>query len=146
MLYSMNGKQSKVMVFGVFDGLHQGHRWFLREARKQGDELIVVVASDETVRLLKKKNPAQSESERLRALEAIPELSRAVLGDAQMGSYAVLKKYQPDVICLGYDQDALAEDLAMRMKNNEIPRSRLVRIKAHKAHRYHSSLLTKSKK
>ena len=103
-------KEKIVMVFGVFDGLHSGHRWFLREAAKHGNELIAVVARDETVRLLKKKNPMQNESERLRALGDIPEISRAVLGDAEMGSYKVLKKYQPDVICLGYDQHAFAED------------------------------------
>ena len=130
------------MVFGVFDGLHEGHRWFLRTAVEHGDKLIVVAARDETVRLLKKKNPVQSEAERLQALGLVPEISHAVLGDAEMGSYKVLKKHQPDVICLGYDQQALGDDLAIRMKNNEIPRSRLVRIKAHEAHRYHSSLLT----
>ena len=130
------------MVFGVFDGMHKGHRWFLGEAAKHGDELIAVAARDEIVRLLKKRNPMQSQAKRLQALKGISEVSRVVLGDVQMGSYAVLKKYQPDVICLGYDQDALAEDLEKRMKNNEIPRSRLVRIRAHEAHRWHSSLLT----
>ena len=131
------------MVFGVFDGMHKGHRWFLREAAKHGDELIVAIARDEIVRLLKKKDSAHNEAERLQALGKITDVSRAILGDAKMGSYKVLKKYEPDVICLGYDQQALAEDLEMRMKNNEIPRSRLVRLEPHEAHRYHSSLLTK---
>ena len=141
-MYRETGRKNKVMVFGVFDGLHEGHRRFLREAAKQGNELIAVVARDEIVRLFKKKNPVQSEAERLQALGLVPEISHAVLGDLETGSYEVLKKYEPDVICLGYDQQALADDLKKRMKNNEIPRSRLVRLKPHEADHYHSSLLT----
>jgi len=36
----------RVMATGVFDLLHPGHLYFLTEARKHGDELIVVVARD----------------------------------------------------------------------------------------------------
>lgn len=42
----LSKKFNRVMVFGVFDGLHPGHRAFLRQARKKGDKLIVVVARD----------------------------------------------------------------------------------------------------
>ena len=38
----------RVMATGVFDILHLGHLYFLREARKLGDELVVVVATDKT--------------------------------------------------------------------------------------------------
>ena len=129
------------MVFGVFDGLHEGHRWFLGAAAEYGNELIAVVARDVIVRLLKKKNPVRNEAERLRSLGKIADVSRAVLGDAEMGSYEILKKYQPDVICLGYDQDALAEDLGKKIAMGEIPVTRLVRIKAHKAHIFKTSLM-----
>ena len=35
----------RVMATGVFDILHLGHVYFLNEARKLGDELLVVVAT-----------------------------------------------------------------------------------------------------
>ncbi|EQD52190.1 glycerol-3-phosphate cytidyltransferase, partial [mine drainage metagenome] len=43
----------RVMATGVFDLLHPGHLYFLTEARKLGDELVVVVARDQTARRLK---------------------------------------------------------------------------------------------
>ncbi|MFY9463295.1 MAG: adenylyltransferase/cytidyltransferase family protein [Candidatus Sungiibacteriota bacterium] len=135
----------KVMVFGVFDGLHEGHRYFLAMAREQGDELIAVVARDEVVRVLKNKTPRHSEEERRRAVaqllrlslnsEAKPQLtdaSRAVLGDRVLGAYDVIKKYKPDVICLGYDQHALAEDLEKKMQTGVVPVILIRRIAAHK--------------
>ena len=124
------------MVFGVFDGLHEGHRWFLRTAVEHGDKLIVVAARDEIVRMLKKKNPLRNQAERLRALGAMPEVNRAVLGDAKMGSYKVLKKHQPDVICVGYDQHGLAEDLKKKI---ELP---VVRLESYMPDKFHTSWLT----
>lgn len=40
-------------VNGCFDGLHTGHRFFLRESRKYCDWLIVAVNTDESIRELK---------------------------------------------------------------------------------------------
>ncbi|MCQ5376385.1 MAG: adenylyltransferase/cytidyltransferase family protein, partial [Methanomassiliicoccales archaeon] len=41
---------TRVMATGVFDLLHVGHLHYLNEAKRLGDELIVVVATDSTVR------------------------------------------------------------------------------------------------
>ena len=43
----------KVMATGTFDLLHMGHIYFLKEAKKLGDKLIVIVARDSTVRKMK---------------------------------------------------------------------------------------------
>ena len=43
----------RVMVFGSFDPLHDGHRSLFRQARKHGDELVVVVARDVNIARLK---------------------------------------------------------------------------------------------
>ena len=40
----------KVIVFGTFDILHQGHLDFFRQAKQYGDYLIVAVAHDENVK------------------------------------------------------------------------------------------------
>ena len=45
----------RVMATGVFDLLHPGHLSFLTEAKKLGDELIVVVARDQTARRMKRE-------------------------------------------------------------------------------------------
>ena len=40
----------RVMASGVFDLIHPGHISYLQQARAFGDELVVVVAWDDTVR------------------------------------------------------------------------------------------------
>lgn len=133
------------MVFGVFDLLHHGHLSFLRQAKKIGEELIVVVARDSVVKWLKGKKPHFSE--RARMAHVKKELKNGViviLGDRTHGAYSVIKEYKPDCICLGYDQQALASDLQSRMRRGLLPRIRLVRLRAHKPHQYHTSKLRKS--
>ena len=48
--------ETKVMVFGTFDRLHDGHRFFLREAEKLGTTLFIVVARDSMVVTHKKRS------------------------------------------------------------------------------------------
>lgn len=129
------------MVFGVFDGLHEGHRFFINEAKKQGNKLVIVVARDSIVELLKNKKPSHNEVERQRQLADCERGAMVILGDREMGAYEVIKQYEPDVICLGYDQEALATDLRHKMKAGAIPDVKLIEIGSHKSDKYHSSLL-----
>jgi FAD synthetase len=87
------------MATGVFDLLHPGHLYFLREARKLGDELWVVVARDRTARRFKHE-PITPEDSRLQLVEALKPVDRAVLGDI----YDILDEIRPDVIAIGFDQ------------------------------------------
>lgn len=129
----------KVMVFGVFDGLHPGHKAFLRQAKRQGKRLIIVVARDSAVCRLKHRNPRFDEKRRIVAMRRIKDVPLAVLGDKQQGSYGVIKKYKPDIICLGYDQRWLEKDLKMRVRRGLIPKIRLVKLKSYHPRRFKSS-------
>lgn len=134
----------KILVFGVFDRLHGGHRSFIRQAKElggEGSELIAVIARDSIVRELKGRMPQQNEYERLAALTRVPEVSCAVLGDAELGSYAILAEHKPDIICLGYDQHALLDDLQKRMKSRAISVLPINILAPHEPQRMHSSLL-----
>ena len=90
------------------------------QAKTYGDELVVVVGRDEFVRSVKKKEPKYSEQERMRLVSQESLVDRAVLGDEVLSSWKVLERLKPDVICLGYDQDALAEDLARWMEERGV--------------------------
>ena len=90
------------MATGVFDLLHPGHVYFLREARKLGDELWVVVARDTTARKFKHE-PITPEASRLQMVEALKPVDRAVLGH-EGNIYDILEEILPDVIAIGYDQ------------------------------------------
>ena len=135
-------KKKKVLVFGVFDGLHPGHHYFLQSASLLGEELIVVVARDSSVGTLKKKSSANKEDERLTKIKELACVSEAVLGDKQLGSYGVLKTYQPDLICLGYDQQILGGDLVDKMKEGKVPQISITYLEAHQPGEFHSSMLS----
>lgn len=128
------------MVFGVFDGLHAGHVSFLKQARTYGEQLIAVVARDTSAEALKDRAPKESESDRLRVITALAFVDEAVLGDHMQGVYSALKKFPPGVICVGYDQNLLEQDLNEKMKSGTVPRIPIVRVTAHLPETLHSSL------
>jgi FAD synthetase len=92
----------RVMATGVFDLLHPGHVYFLTEARKLGDELVVVVARDQTARRLKRE-PYVPELIRCQMVEALKPVDRAVLG-SPTDIYQTVVDIQPQIIALGHDQ------------------------------------------
>jgi rfaE bifunctional protein nucleotidyltransferase chain/domain len=66
--------EGKTIAFtnGCFDLLHVGHIRCLREAKAQGDVLIVAVNSDESMRKLKRLGrPVMPEEDRIEILEAL---------------------------------------------------------------------------
>lgn len=123
----------KGMVFGVFDGLHEGHVFFLNEAKKLCQELFVVVAEDTAVEALKGKVPRNSLRIRKEALSTISDI-RVIEGDEKMGEWSALHTYAPDVVFLGHDQQALAVEL----ERLGVPHTFLP---AHRPHEFKSSLL-----
>lgn len=92
----------RVMATGVFDILHLGHIYFLEEAKKLGDELIVVVATDKTAEQLK-HNPITSQDMRVKLVSALKPVDRAVLG-YEGDRYKIVQEMKPDIIALGFDQ------------------------------------------
>lgn len=90
------------MVFGTFDGLHEGHRFVLREAEKRG-EVFVVVARDTNVERIKGRPPKQKEEVRLTAIQKEFPSMQIHLGDTE-NFLTPIKDHQPDLILLGYDQ------------------------------------------
>lgn len=130
----------KVMVFGVFDGVHEGHRHFLKEARALGNSLIVAVAQDHIVLHLKGHLPKLNLSERFAHLKEEDGVDEVVIGDHKLSSWEVVEKYKPDIIALGYDQKLLREDLEMHVKEFDWPLE-LKEISAYEPNIYHSSLL-----
>lgn len=92
----------KVMATGVFDILHLGHLYFLKEAKKLGDELVVVVATDKTAEKLK-HNPITSQDMRVQMVGELKPVDKAVLG-YEDDRYKIVKELKPDIIALGFDQ------------------------------------------
>ncbi|MBN1258355.1 adenylyltransferase/cytidyltransferase family protein [Candidatus Peregrinibacteria bacterium] len=125
----------KVMGFGTFDGLHPGHRFFLGELKKLGDEVIVIVARDVNVERFKGRPPAHNENDRLLAVQNEYLGYKVMLGETK-NFYKCIRDHKPHVIGLGYDQKADTDYL-----NREFPEIKITRLPAHAPDKYKSSLL-----
>ena len=93
----------RVMASGVFDILHTGHISYLEQAKAAGDELVVVVACDSTVRK-RKHEPVTPEAMRLKIVQSLKPVDRAILGKDTGDFFETLRDVQPDIIMLGFDQ------------------------------------------
>ena len=79
----------RVMASGVFDILHTGHISYLEQAKALGDELYVVVASDNTVRK-NKHEPITPERMRVRIVSALKPVDVAMIGNDSGDMFAIL--------------------------------------------------------
>jgi len=93
----------RVMATGVFDIIHLGHLHYLEESKKLGDELVVVVATDTTVRK-RKHEPITPEKMRCELVASLKPVDKAVLGREGGDIFEIVKDLRPDIITLGYDQ------------------------------------------
>ena len=128
---------NKVMVFGTFDILHPGHLNFFKQAREFGNFLIAVIARDKTVLKIKGRLPKNNEKKRLKNLKNNNLIDKAVLGGLK-DKYEIIKKFRPDVICLGYDQKTFTEGLKNKIKDFGL-KIKIVRLKSYKPEIYKSS-------
>jgi len=115
----------KVMATGAFDILHLGHIFYLKEAKKHGDVLVVVVARDETVRKLKHE-PVTPEDIRLKLIKELRIVDEAYLGRTD-DMYAIVEEIKPDVIALGYDQIHDEKVLEAELKKRGL-KTRIIRL------------------
>lgn len=132
-------KNRKIIAFGTFDVFHPGHRSYLKQAKKLGDFLIVVVARDKNVLRIKNKKVLNKEQKRLEEIKKIKIADEVVLGNLK-DKYAVIKKYKPDIIALGYDQAVDLKELKNKLKDFNL-KSKIIRLKSHKPEVYKSSKL-----
>jgi FAD synthetase len=115
---------TRVMAVGVFDLLHAGHLHYLQQAKLLGDELIVIVAHDDTVRM-RKHEPVTSHEMRKQLIEGMKPVDVAIVGSPPDNSmFDIVEKVLPDVIALGYDQEHAEEWV-----NNELIKRGLQEIK-----------------
>ncbi|AGI47699.1 cytidyltransferase-related domain protein [Thermoplasmatales archaeon BRNA1] len=93
-----------MIASGVFDIIHPGHISYLQQAKSFGDELIVVIASDNTVRR-KKHEPITPDYMRARIVENLKPVDRAIVGHDSGSIFDIVREIRPDVIVLGFDQN-----------------------------------------
>lgn len=133
---------TRIMVFGTFDMVHEGHVDFFRQARALASHphLIVSVAREPVVMRIKGARPRRSEKERQALLRRNTLVDEVVLGQED-GYIEHIIEAKPDIIALGYDQagefvDKLERDLA-----NAGAKVRVARLQAFRPGKYKTSKL-----
>lgn len=98
-------REGKKVVFtnGCFDLLHSGHIHIFKEAKKQGDVLIVAVNDDFSVRKIKgPSRPIFPLEERLEILEALEEIDY-LISFSEETPQKIIASLLPDVLVKGGD-------------------------------------------
>ena len=114
------GKKIRVLVGGVFDILHVGHVHFLKQARELGDELVVIVAHDETVLKNKRRNPVNPAEDRAELLRAIRYVDEVYIGSPGGIDFELVRRINPDVVAIGPDQNFSCEKLKEELRKHGI--------------------------
>ena len=138
--YASESQEKLVVIFGCFDLFHEGHKNFIQQASAYG-KVIALVTRDSILEKLKKRSPCQAQEIRLKNMQEFAEIYLAILGDEKMGTYEVLQKYKPNLICLGYDQHGLFNDLQKRMSNGQLQKIPMLFMQPHQENVYHTSII-----
>jgi rfaE bifunctional protein nucleotidyltransferase chain/domain len=95
-----------VLTNGVFDLVHAGHLYYLRQAREQGDMLIVGVNADDSVRRLKGPDrPLVAEADRAELVAALAPVDLVVIfGEPRADE--LLREVRPAIYVKGGDYRA----------------------------------------
>lgn len=119
-------RKRRVMAVGVFDLLHLGHVYYLTEARKLGDELVVVVATDATV-AKRKHEPILPQEMRAALVAALKPVDLAVVGHPE-DQYRSVEDLRPDVIALGWDDYHRAEEIRAELAKRGLAHVEIARL------------------
>ena len=109
-----------MLATGVFDLLHIGHVKFLEASKRKGGRrarLFVVVASDRTVFARKKRKPILPEDQRRELVGSLRAVDKAILGRERLDMVGILKRFRPDIVCVGYDQQEIKAAVIKTIKH-----------------------------
>ena len=92
-----------VLTGGVFDIIHPGHIHTLNSAKRLGDVLVVVVATENTAQKMKKRKPLHNQEQRRDLVKSLSMVDLCVIGH-EGDIFKTVEQIKPEIIALGYDQ------------------------------------------
>lgn len=113
----------KVITYGTYDLLHQGHINLLRRAKKLGDYLIVGVTSDSFDRGRGKLNVRNNVLERVEAVKATGYADEVIIEDYLGQKIDDIQKYDVDIFAIGSDWEGKFDYLNEYCKVVYLPRT-----------------------
>ena len=117
----------RVLAFGAFDPINKGHKDFLRQAKRMGDYLIVVVAHESAIRAHKGREAVKTEDQRLAAVKALGIADEVILGRKTANKYHILEELNFDVIALGHTQKPSNEEVRQALDDIGKQRVEIIR-------------------
>ena len=90
--------------------------------------------------------PVNDEAFRIKSIMDTPDIDIAYLGDPNEDTYNILKEVKPDLIFLGYDQQALFDSISKAIKKKIIPKIEIKTGEAYKPEKFKSSILNKNER
>ena len=113
----------KVITYGTYDLLHQGHINLLRRAKELGDYLIVGVTSDSFDRGRGKLNVRNNVLERVEAVKATGYADEVIIEDYVGQKIDDIQKYNVDIFAIGSDWEGKFDYLNEFTKVVYLPRT-----------------------
>lgn len=113
----------KVITYGTFDLLHQGHINLLRRAKELGDYLIVGVTSDSFDKGRGKLNVRNNVLERVEAVKSTGYADQIIIEDYVGQKIDDIQKYDVDIFAIGSDWTGLFDYLNDYTKVVYLPRT-----------------------
>jgi len=113
----------KVITYGTYDLLHQGHINLLRRAKELGDYLIVGVTSDSFDRGRGKLNVRNNVLERVEAVKATGYADEVIIEDYLGQKIDDIQKYDIDIFAIGSDWEGKFDYLNEYCKVIYLPRT-----------------------
>lgn len=113
----------KVITYGTYDVLHQGHINILRRAKELGDYLIVGVTSDSFDKERGKLNVQNNVLERIEAVKLTGYADQIIIEDYVGQKIDDIQKYGVDIFCLGSDWEGKMDYLNEYCKVVYLPRT-----------------------
>lgn len=113
----------KVITYGTYDLLHQGHINLLQRAKELGDYLIVGVTSDSFDKKRGKLNVRNNVLERVEAVKATGFADEVIIEDYLGQKIDDIQKYDVDVFAIGSDWEGKFDYLNEYCKVVYLPRT-----------------------
>lgn len=113
----------KVITYGTYDLLHQGHINLLRRAKELGDYLIVGVTNDNFDRDRGKLNVRNNVLERVEAVKATGFADQIIIEDYVGQKIDDIQKYDVDIFAIGSDWEGKFDYLNEFCKVVYLPRT-----------------------
>lgn len=115
--------KKRVITYGTYDILHPGHINLLKRAKALGDELIVMVSTDEFNQNEKKKDNYYKFEERKFILEALKYVDAVYPEESWEQKETDIEKYDIDIFVMGDNWEGKFDYLSEKCEVKYLPRT-----------------------